>query len=109
MSKLLLLFGVREFAKRNPVSEKSPVIISILTPGFCKSNIFRDGDFTDKIFGVMANLIGRTTEVGSRTLVHAASPIHGREEHGAFLWDCEPTQYVYRYCLFFNRDTNISN
>lgn len=109
MSKLLLLFGVREFAKRNPVSEKSPVIISILTPGFCKSNIFRDGDFTDKIFGVMANLIGRTTEVGSRTLVHAASPIHGREEHGEFLWDCEPTQYVYRYCLFFNRDTNISN
>jgi len=94
VSKLLLLFGVREFAKRNPISEKSPVIVSILTPGFCKSNIFRDGDFTDKVFGVMANLIGRTTEVGSRTLVHAACPVHGREEHGEFLWDCKPAEYA---------------
>jgi hypothetical protein len=43
----------------------------------------------------MANLIGRKTEVGSRTLVDAACPVHSREEHGEFIWDCKPAAYVF--------------
>ena len=43
---------------------------------------------------VLGTLIGRTTEVGSRTLVDAASSVHGREVHGQFLWDCRVSKYV---------------
>ncbi|KAK8192777.1 DNA repair protein RAD50 [Phyllosticta capitalensis] len=36
------------------------------------------------------SLFARTTEVGSRTLVQAVSPMLGPEFHGAFVWDCRP-------------------
>ena len=36
---------------------------------------------------IMLSLLARTTEVGSRAFVHAASA--GRETHGQFLWDCK--------------------
>ncbi|KAK4554201.1 hypothetical protein LTR86_008729 [Recurvomyces mirabilis] len=97
VSKLLLLLGVRELSNRSPVSDQSPVLISILTPGFCKSTIFRDGGLTAKMMAILNVLLGRETEVGSRTLVDAACPVHSRSEHGEFLWNCKstkPTGYV---------------
>jgi hypothetical protein len=44
---------------------------------------------------IMRFFLARTTEVGSRTLVHAAS--QGAESHGKYLSDCqitEPSAYV---------------
>lgn len=83
----------RSLAEAAPVSDESPVIITNVTPGFCKSEVFRDEGFGHIIMKFMQNLIGRKTEVGSRTLVDAISPVHGREIHGAFLWDCKPVKY----------------
>jgi hypothetical protein len=42
VSKLLLLYSIREIAARSPVSQDSNVITNYMTPGACNSNIFRD-------------------------------------------------------------------
>jgi len=94
VSKLVLLFATRSLAAASPVSPASPVIITTMTPGFCKSDLFRDEGFGSRVMNVLGNVIGRTTEVGSRTLVDAASSVHGREVHGQFLWDCQVSEYV---------------
>ena len=39
--------------------------------------------------GAAVAMIARTTEVGSRTILHAAAPDVGEETHGAFLMDCK--------------------
>lgn len=41
------------------------------------------------MMSVATFLIARTTEVGSRTLVHAAKPEIENEAHGAFLMNCK--------------------
>lgn len=91
MSKLLLLYGVRALAQLSPLSPQSNVIIDYLTPGACKTDIFRDdvGWFQRAMMKLAISLIARSTEVGSRTLVHAVVPDIGPEAHGAFLMDCK--------------------
>jgi hypothetical protein len=91
VSKLLLLYAVRCIAAKSPISPRSNVIINYLTPGACKTDIFRDdGGWIQKaIMGVMIAIIARTTEAGSRTLVHAVKPEIGEDTHGAFLMDCK--------------------
>lgn len=42
--------------------------------------------------------IARTTEVGSRVLVHAVQPDVGERTHGAFVMDCKVRRYVLRTC-----------
>ncbi|KAI9881577.1 MAG: hypothetical protein M1830_000141 [Pleopsidium flavum] len=91
VSKLLLLYAVRSIAAQSPVSPKSNVVIDYLTPGACKSDIFRDDiSWIQKlVMNTMVAMIARTTEVGSRTILHAAKPDIGNEAHGAFLMDCK--------------------
>ncbi|KAK4990068.1 hypothetical protein LTR66_006906 [Elasticomyces elasticus] len=64
-------------------STSYPVILNILNPGFCHSNFFRDKEpwyvYLSKV------LTARRTEVGARTLVHAASA--GPESWGEYLSD----------------------
>lgn len=91
VSKLLLLYVIRELAAKNPLSDKSNVIITCLTPGACRSDIFRDEApwLQSVIMSVALNIFARTTEVGARTLVHGVSPDLGPEAHGAFIMDCK--------------------
>jgi hypothetical protein len=86
-----LLYFVRILAKLSPLGPESNVIINNLTPGACKSDIFRDevGWFKAMMMGLGMALIARTTEVGSRTLVHAINPDLDPRAHGAFLMDCK--------------------
>lgn len=84
-SKLLEVFVVREMAARRPASSY-PVTINMLNPGMCKSELAREGDARIRI---MRFLLGRTTEQGSRMLVHAASA--GPETHGEYLNMCKVT------------------
>ncbi|OIW29654.1 short-chain dehydrogenase/reductase-like protein [Coniochaeta ligniaria NRRL 30616] len=95
-SKLLVTMIARELATHLASSPSNPVVLNIVTPGFCKSQIFRNLPFPGKL-GISAVLavIGRTTEVGSRTLVSAAAA--GRETHGKYLDSCvvtEPSAFV---------------
>ncbi|CAE7205737.1 hypothetical protein CFE70_008716 [Pyrenophora teres f. teres 0-1] len=90
VSKLLLMWAVRDMAQRYPFSEQSNVVIACLTPGLCKSNIVQDDE--SWIVGVlrrfMIGIVARSAEVGSRNLIDGVKPELGEECHGAFLMDC---------------------
>jgi hypothetical protein len=100
VSKVLLMYAVRSIAARLPVSAKSNVVINYNTPGACKSDIFRDdiGWFQGLMMSFAIATIARTTEVGSRVLVHAVQPDVGERTHGAFVMDCKVRRYVQRTC-----------
>lgn len=96
VSKLLEILTIRELAPAMTVSGKTKVILNTLTPGFCHSELMRHAVFPLNFLGwIGKKLIGRTTEIGSRTLVAAASA--GEESHGAYMADCvvkEPSRWV---------------
>jgi hypothetical protein len=92
VSKLLLFFAVQELADRSPIDSESNVVIDCVTPGACKSDLFRDdmGWLRETIQSILVFLIARSTEAGSRTLVHAVNPSLETEAHGRFLMNCKP-------------------
>ena len=79
VSKLLGVLVFREIA---PKLEGSGVILNMLNPGLCHSELSRDSGWFVQF---MKLLLARTTEVGSRTLVAAASA--GLESHGKYMSD----------------------
>ncbi len=85
-SKLLLTLFFREFIKRLPAD--NAVVVNIVNPGFCYgSELHRTlSGPLGKVFGGMKRAIGRSTEVGARTLVHGAV-VAGEETHGRYLSD----------------------
>ena len=78
-SKLLEVLAVRQIA---PMLQGSGVILNMLNPGLCHSELARDGSM---FLTVLKFLFARTTEVGSRTLVAAAAA--GPEAHGKYMTD----------------------
>lgn len=84
-SKLLPIWIVRELATRMPRTE--PVIVNALNPGFCRTDLFRHSPpLLALILKSAVRIIGRTTEMGSRTLMAAAAA--GRESHGGYMDSC---------------------
>jgi len=59
----------------------------MLNPGLCQSSLSRNakGIVWFRI-ALLKTLLARTTEQGSRTLVHAA--LQGPETHGLYISDC---------------------
>jgi hypothetical protein len=97
VSKLLEVFAVRELGHLISNSSSTPshpsVIINCMTPGACKSDFDRESVGLAKFLGyIMASLVARTTEEGSRTLVNALEA--GDESHGAYMADCAVREYV---------------
>ena len=95
VSRLLLLYAIRSIAAAMPVSEKSPVIISYVTPGLCNTDAIRKEGIKERpalfirvIKSVIMAILARTPEQGSRTLVDAVKPETPTEFHGAYLRDC---------------------
>lgn len=82
-SKLVELFAARELATRSKQSGKPDVIINMPNPGFCHSELAREGGWG---FVVMKFFLARSTEYGSRTLVNAVEG--GLKTHGQFLSNC---------------------
>lgn len=65
-------------------NSKDGVILNTLTPGFCRTSLFRDNKFPASLFiKITSTLIGRSAEAGSRELVYAAAA--GPETHGKWL------------------------
>ncbi|KAL8718895.1 MAG: hypothetical protein Q9225_004020 [Loekoesia sp. 1 TL-2023] len=83
-SKLLLTLFFREFVARLP--SRNDVVINIVSPGFCYgSDLHRSlSGVLGKVFGGTKRVIGRSTEVGARTLTHGAA-VAGKETHGCYL------------------------
>ncbi|RDA83321.1 hypothetical protein CP532_6555 [Ophiocordyceps camponoti-leonardi (nom. inval.)] len=90
VSKLLQVMAVRALAERHP---SSAVTINCVNPGLCHSDLARDVD--GWTFYLFKMAFARSTEAGSRTLVHAAA--QGPESHGRYLSECavvEPSAFV---------------
>lgn len=88
VSKLIEILTVRELAPAMDASGKQKVILNTLTPGFCYSDLMRHAIFPLNVLGwIGKKLIGRTTEMGSRTLVEAAKA--GEQTHGTYMTDCD--------------------
>lgn len=79
VSKLLEVLLVQELAGRVRGSE---VIINMINPGLCHSQLGRELGIGFMIFKLV---VARSTEVGSRTLVASASA--GLESHGTYMSD----------------------
>lgn len=86
ISKLLEVFAIRAIAEKRPASV-FPVTVNCVNPGLCHSELARD--YPTFGFWLMKLLLARSTEVGSRTLVHAGA--QGADSHGQYLSDCEIT------------------
>lgn len=86
-TKLMIALIARELASRlaSPSdAEKTPVIVNSLEPGFCRTELFRQIPAVAKYFVYsVLTVFSRSPEMGSRTLVFAASA--GYETHGKYL------------------------
>lgn len=90
VSKLLEVLVVRALSHHmDSIGRPYPITLNTLTPGFCHSSLVgvRESEGTWRVWGIrlMKRLLARTTEVGSRTLVHAG--LAGRETHGEYMAD----------------------
>ncbi|KAJ4525056.1 hypothetical protein HRR81_000284 [Exophiala dermatitidis] len=103
VSKLLEILFVRELVSRleaqaqaqslssPPASRISGVVITLVNPGMCVSNLDRGMPLPmQTALSVFRFLLGRSTEVGSRTLVHGACA--GPTSHGEYLSECQNEQ-----------------
>ena len=77
------LFAGRELASLSSKTSHPEVIVNFTNPGLCHSELSRDGPWS---FEIMKFFLARSTEVGSRNLVHAASA--GAETNGMYLSSC---------------------
>jgi retinol dehydrogenase 12 len=90
LSKLIVMHCIRELAARISASSAkhgSPtVIVSNVAPGWCRTDLFRheDGGAGQRM---ALKVIGRSSEEGSRTLVHGA--VAGKEVHGQYVSECQ--------------------
>ena len=84
VSKMLEVLSCREIVRQNSTSDMK-VTLNFVNPGFCHSELMRE--VTNPVVKLLKRLLCRTTEVGSRTLVHAG--IAGPETHGKYLSDCK--------------------
>ncbi|KAG1890117.1 hypothetical protein F4604DRAFT_1708733, partial [Suillus subluteus] len=93
LSKLLEVMFIRELSSRLPTP--TLVAVSAVNPGFCHSRLSREIE-SSPIFkfavSIYKGVLARTTEMGSRTLVHAAIEPGERERHGHYLSSCEVTE-----------------
>ncbi|CAI7663718.1 unnamed protein product [Penicillium glandicola] len=84
LSKLLVVFGVRAFAKQFAQSKAPLVIINTPNPSYCKSQLEREsGNISVR---VRQKLLARSTEEGSRALVHAI--MADEKSNGQYLTNC---------------------
>lgn len=94
-SKLLALLATRELADRLEQSTKRRVTLNAPNPSLCRTELERENDQAPgkMVFAIL----GRTAEMGSRTLVHGV--LAGDQTHGEFLNNCAIEPYVQSYSL----------
>ncbi|GAP92002.1 putative short-chain dehydrogenase reductase protein [Rosellinia necatrix] len=88
-TKLISLLIMREVAKKMSESE-NPVILNMVDPGFCESELLRERTwpwYFKLMMAVSIPVLARTAEMGARTYIWAASA--GPESHGRYIEDCE--------------------
>ena len=95
-SKLLYqLFFLELFKHRSTSKRSTGAVLNLVNPGFCYgSELHRTAEGASaKILGVMKRVIGRSTSMGARTLVHS-SVLAGDASNGRYLSDCKPAPFA---------------
>jgi hypothetical protein len=107
VSKLLDFYITSELTRLIPSIAGGPaVIVNIVTPGFCKSELMSREEGVPWALKVMAVITARTTEEGSKIIVDAAA--RGKESNGKYLDHQQITKYVLRQwlCLIWRELTD---
>ncbi|KAH6655305.1 hypothetical protein BKA67DRAFT_232994 [Truncatella angustata] len=87
-SKLLQILLTRELARQLSASNKPQLILNSVSPGLCRSQLFRNAPWPVNWFmPISFFFLARTPEMGSRVLLAAATA--GANTHGKYLQDCE--------------------
>ncbi|KAH8686100.1 hypothetical protein BGZ60DRAFT_396889 [Tricladium varicosporioides] len=86
-SKLLQVFAFQELVL-NIRGRELRVVVNMISPGLVRTALARNATGWAKFsIGLMKLLMGRTCEMGSRTLVHAAIAA-GSDSHGLYFTNC---------------------
>ena len=81
LSKLLVLMVWQEMAAQ---MGQTKVIVNVVEPGLCQSNLFREDGVLDGFMPrMMMRLLARSTDQGARVLVNAT--LSGEETHGKYM------------------------
>ncbi|KAF4813995.1 Short chain dehydrogenase atnD [Colletotrichum tropicale] len=87
VTKLVQILAIRQFATILPAS-RTGVVLNLLNPGLCNTGLAKYGRMTLRLQVWMMNaVIGRTPEMGSRTILHGM--FAGPESHGQYISDCQ--------------------
>lgn len=93
VTKLVQILAIRQLATILPAS-RTGVVLNLLNPGLCNTGLAKYGRMALRLQVWMMNaVIGRTPEMGSRTILH--SMFAGAESHGQYISDCQIKEYVY--------------
>lgn len=84
VSKLLEVLYGRELAVQMTKSNRPSVILNLIDPGLCHSELAREAGWGLYFFKL---LFARTTEAGSRTLVTGGTA--GTDSHGQYMQSCQ--------------------
>jgi NAD(P)-dependent dehydrogenase (short-subunit alcohol dehydrogenase family) len=84
LSKLLVIYAVRELASRTKASKKPLIVINTPNPSYCKSQLVRENDSFGARMG--DRMLARSTEMGSRALVNGV--LSNAESNGQYLSNC---------------------
>jgi len=87
VTKLFNVLFVRAFASHLP--SRMPLTVNAVNPGFCTSALLRD---VNPLIVGPSRLLARSTEVGSRTFVHAAVARELDGKTGQYLNVCEVSE-----------------
>ena len=90
LSKLLVIYIIRELALKLATSDHALVVFNTPNPSFCKSQLMRESPSAG--LRMAERLLARTTEEGSRVLVHGLAA--GAESNGQYLTNCRVHRYV---------------
>ncbi|KAJ3962703.1 hypothetical protein N0V92_000597 [Colletotrichum tropicale] len=87
VTKLVQILAIRQLATILPASGTG-VVLNLLNPGLCNTGLAKYGRMALRLQVWMMNaVIGRTPEMGSRTILH--SMFAGAESHGHYISDCQ--------------------
>ncbi|RYO92553.1 hypothetical protein DL766_002366 [Monosporascus sp. MC13-8B] len=89
-TKLMSLLIMREVAKRMDEGGKPQIVLNMVDPGFCQSDLLREKTwewYFKLMMAVATPVLARTPEMGSRTYIWAVSA--GSPSHGYYTEDCE--------------------
>ncbi|KAF5517255.1 Short chain dehydrogenase atnD [Colletotrichum aenigma] len=87
VTKLVQILAIRQLATILPAS-RTGVVLNLLNPGLCNTGLAKYGRMALRLQVWMMNaVIGRTPEMGSRTILH--SMFAGTESHGQYISDCQ--------------------